>query len=109
VTFEGREKVAMREREQEPVKTLHATVRGLVQMVGFRQFVWMRARGLGLTGYVRNSDDGENVAVVAEGPAPALEELLRHLHRGPFMARVDEVEVSWSDESGNYQTFDVAY
>lgn len=100
----------MREQQdREPVKTLRATVRGLVQMVGFRQFVWMRARGLGLTGYVRNGDDGRSVEVVAEGPVTALEELLRHLHRGPFMAKVDEVEASWSDESGNFEAFGVAY
>lgn len=97
------------QQDREQVRTLRATVRGLVQMVGFRQFVWMRASGLGLAGYVRNGDDGRSVEVVAEGPASALEELLRHLHRGPYMARVDEVEASWSDESGNYQTFDVAY
>lgn len=98
----------MREQGNEgQIKTLRATVRGLVQMVGFRQFVWMRARGLGLAGYVRNGNDGRSVEVVAEGPASALEELLRHLHRGPYMARVDEVEASWSDESGNYETFDV--
>lgn len=91
----------------EQVRTLRATVRGLVQMVGFRQFVWMRARGLGLAGHVRNGDDGRSVEVVAEGPASALEELLGHLRRGPYMARVDEVEASWSEESGNYKTFDV--
>lgn len=97
------------QQDREAVRTLRATVRGLVQMVGFRQFVWMRARGLGLTGYVRNGDDGRSVEVAAEGPAPALEELLRHLQRGPFMARVDEVETSWSDESGKFETFEVTH
>jgi acylphosphatase len=97
------------QQETEKTRTLRATVRGLVQMVGFRQFVWMRARGLGLAGYVRNGADGQSVEVIAEGPVSTLEELLQHLHRGPFMARVDEVEASWSDESGSFETFDVAY
>ena len=39
-------------------KALRAVVSGIVQAVGFRQFVILRARGLGLTGYVRNGDDG---------------------------------------------------
>jgi len=90
-------------------KTLRAVVRGMVQAVGFRQFVLIRARSLGLSGYVRNGDDGRSVEVVAEGPAAALEELLQHLRRGPFLSRVDEVEASWSEEQGNYDSFAVDF
>ncbi len=90
-------------------KTLRAVVRGMVQAVGFRQFVLIRARSLGLAGYVRNGDDGLSVEVVAEGPVAALEELLGHLRRGPFLARVDEVEVVWSEAVGNYDGFGVDF
>ena len=90
-------------------KTLRAVVRGMVQAVGFRQFVLIRARSLGLSGYVRNGDDGRSVEVVAEGPVATLEELLGHLHRGPFLARVDEVEVSWSEGAGSYDSFGVDF
>jgi len=54
--------------DQRPA-SLHATVRGRVQGVGFREFVLTRARALGLTGAARNLLDGRSVEVVAEGLA----------------------------------------
>ena len=82
------------QEEKQKTKTLRATVRGKVQAVGYRQFVLMKARSLGLTGYVRNGEDGWSVEVVSEGPVDVLKDLLQHLHRGPFLSRVDEVEES---------------
>ena len=96
----------MTEEEQ---GALRATVRGVVQAVGFRQFVLMRARGLGLAGYVRNGDDGLSVEVVAEGPQPALDELVRYLWKGPFMSRVDEVEMDWREPAGRYSRFEIRF
>lgn len=46
---------------------------------------------MGLTGTVRNLPDG-SVEVQAQGPADALEQLRRLLHRGPPAARVERVE-----------------
>ena len=46
---------------------LTARVFGVVQGVGFRFWTMGRAEDLGLTGKVKNLDDG-SVAVVAEGP-----------------------------------------
>jgi len=95
--------------EKQRTKTLRATVRGKVQAVGYRQFVLMKARSLGLTGYVCNGEDGCSVEVVAEGPVDILKDLLRHLSRGPFLSRVDEVEESWSDEVSGHDSFDIAF
>lgn len=98
-----------RESGEEAGKAFRAFVRGRVQGVGFRQFVWTRARGLGLSGYVRNGPDGYSVEVTAEGTEKALQRLLDHLHRGPFMARVDEVDVEWLQEGGRFQSFEVRF
>ena len=47
------------------------TVAGRVQGVGFRYFVARSARGLGLSGYVRNLPDGTvEVAAVGNRAAP---------------------------------------
>jgi len=90
------------------VASLRAIVRGRVQGVGFRDFVWRRARFLGLSGYVRNLPDGRSVEVVAEGERQALEQLLEYLREGPRAARVDEVEVHWGQPSGGYPDFGIA-
>jgi len=73
--------------------------------VGFRDFVWRRARFLGLTGYVRNGDDGRTVEVVAEGERESLEQLLEYLREGPRLARVEDVEVHWGEASGRFTDF----
>lgn len=88
---------------------LNATVRGKVQMVGFRQFVVERARSLGLTGWVRNGDDGRSVEVVAEGERQRLEALLRLLHQGPRLAVVQAVDASWEPPTGEFREFSVRW
>lgn len=65
-------------------------VRGMVQGVGFRPFVYRLAIELGLSGWVRNDADG--VEIEAQGGEAALVALLRGLEsEAPDLARVDEV------------------
>ncbi len=46
-----------------PARRKHIDVRGIVQGVGFRPFVYNLARSLGLTGYVFNSSAGVTIEV----------------------------------------------
>ena len=57
------------------------TVRGRVQGVGFRPYVWRLARAAGLTGHVRN--DGAGVQIMAWGTQGALEDFLRNMQQTP--------------------------
>lgn len=66
-------------------------VRGRVQGVGFRNFVQREAVSLGLTGWVRNLDNGD-VEVHAQGSPGLLDDLAGLLHRGPRFAEVRSVE-----------------
>lgn len=68
-------------------RAIRVVVRGEVQGVGFREATRRRALGLGVMGWVRNSDDG-TVAVHAEGPADAVDSLLAFLRVGPRGAAV---------------------
>lgn len=85
-----------------------ATVHGRVQGVFFRDFVQLHAEALGLTGYVRNLP-GRMVEVRAEGEKEKLLQLLRYLELGPPRARVDKVDVNWSEYSGSFRQFQVRY
>jgi acylphosphatase len=89
------------------VKRLQAVVSGRVQGVGFREFVRHEAATRGITGYVRNSDDGRNVEVTAEGDEAAIDALVERLHDGPRFARVDRVDVTFSDAGGGFAKFSV--
>ena len=85
---------------------LHATVEGHVQGVGFRFFVVDQAQYLGLTGWVRNTFDGE-VEVVAEGARDDLEKLLTQLWQGPTSAYVTKVSSDWKEATGEYRRFGI--
>jgi acylphosphatase len=64
-------------------------VRGRVQGVGYRYFAERAAAQVGVTGYVRNRDDGD-VEVYAVGTAPQLSRFSAMLRQGP----------RWSDVRG---------
>jgi acylphosphatase len=66
-------------------------VRGRVQGVGFRYFVELAAHELGVTGWVRNLDDGR-VETYAVGTKKQLEDFNGRLWRGPRWADVRSVE-----------------
>jgi len=91
------------------VVSLHAIVRGRVQGVNFRDFVYRRAISLALTGYVRNLPDMRSVEVVAEGQRERLERLVEQLREGPRGARVDSVDVQWGEASGQYTRFRLTF
>jgi len=63
---------------------------------------------LGLTGWVRNVNDG-SVEVTAEGPRPALDQLLTFLHQGPLSAAVKEVHEDWLAATGEFKDFNVRW
>jgi len=79
--------------------TCRLEVRGTVQGVGFRPFVYRLASGLGLDGSVRNA--GGCVLVEAAGPSAAVSELTRRLPaEAPPQARVTALVVSYVDGAG---------
>ena len=68
-------------------------IRGRVQGVGFRYFAERAANEVGVSGWVRNDDDG-TVQVYAVGSAEQLSELAGMLWKGPKWAEVRGVDES---------------
>jgi hydrogenase maturation protein HypF len=80
-------------------KRLKLTVRGAVQGVGFRPFVYRLATDLGLRGWVNNSAQG--VFIEVEGPQARLEEFrLRLEAEKPPRSFIQSLEASWLDPAG---------
>lgn len=86
------------------MKQVHILVSGRVQMVGFRISTARKARELGLTGWVKNTDDSR-VEAIFQGDNEAMEEMLFWCHQGPPSAQVDQVEII-DDQSMLQPTFD---
>ena len=85
---------------------VHAVVTGLVQGVGFRYFVQLRAGAYGLGGWVRNRPDG-TVEIVAEGEAERLNSFLAAIRTGPRAAHVTDLRLERSKVSTVTTTFEV--
>jgi acylphosphatase len=81
-------------------------VTGRVQGVGFRWFVEKEASDLGLSGWVRNRQDG-TVEVLAAGSKEKLDALYDILQRGPRAARVDFVQVIEAEVTNDLNSFRV--
>ncbi|HXS99392.1 MAG TPA: acylphosphatase [Elusimicrobiota bacterium] len=73
-----------------PLTRRLVTFVGRVQGVGFRWFVKESADALGLSGWVRNRDDG-SVELEVEGSTDSLDELERRLRTGNPAAIVDKI------------------
>ncbi len=84
---------------------LSVKVRGIVQGVGFRPFIYQLAERHELTGWVRNTS--RQVEIEIDGSEVALERFLRDLReRAPPLARIDEVHVDQRPPSG-FSTFEI--
>ena len=85
---------------------VHLKIIGRVQGVYYRATTVQQAANLGLTGWVRNCDDG-SVEVVAEGPRAKLEEFIALCRIGPPGARVSQVEVRWQTAENSFRGFTI--
>ena len=84
---------------------LHIVIRGAVQGVGFRPFVYRLAVELGLHGRVRNSPQG--VFIDAEGPKETLDVFLLRVHADkPPISFIQSLEFSQLDPAG-FTSFEI--
>ena len=76
---------------------------GRVQGVGFRYSMERKARGLGVTGWVKNRHDG-SVEAMVQGSAEAVAAITEWARRGPLGATVTDLKES--EGSGDYSSFE---
>ena len=87
---------------------LRIDVRGIVQGVGFRFFVQQNASELGLTGWVRNMDDG-SVTMEIQGQEAPVDELERLIRKGNGFIRVDELSLEEREAVAAEERFQIRY
>ncbi|MEX2453888.1 MAG: acylphosphatase [Rhodospirillaceae bacterium] len=75
------------------MKTVRAVIAGRVQGVWYRAWTAERAAEFGLSGWVRNRQDG-TVEAVFSGSAEAVDRMVEACRKGPPLARVESVELS---------------
>ncbi|CAB3820618.1 Acylphosphatase [Achromobacter aegrifaciens] len=72
------------------IETVHVTITGTVQGVGYRHATVRRAHMLGAKGWVQNLPNG-TVEAMVQGTADQVDHMLEWLRRGPPGASVQEI------------------
>ncbi len=83
-------------------------IRGIVQGVYFRVNTRKTARKHCVYGWVRNNKDG-SVEAVFEGRRENVEAAVDWCKTGPPGARIDEIELTWTERIENFKSFHVDY
>ncbi len=81
-------------------------IRGFVQGVGFRYYVYRIGMNLRLRGYVRNLVTGE-VEMEVEGDRSLVEEMISQVRVGPRMSHVTDVAVEWREPQHDFSSFEI--
>lgn len=86
--------------ERDAASGLRVFVRGIVQGVGFRPFIFNLAQRLGLKGWVKNTSSGVEIEV--SGRAEDLERFVQAVRsEAPPLARIDELNIAPIDANGH--------
>lgn len=86
------------------MKAIHLKITGRVQGVFFRSSTKEKADALGITGWVKNCDDG-SVEVLAQGEEEELNEFERWCEKGPPTADVECTQKEQSTFQNNIKDF----
>ena len=89
-------------------KFVRLIIRGNVQGVGFRYFVWKQAVRLSILGTVKNMSNG-SVYVLATGKTEDLMELIRICNEGPSGSIVDSIDINWEQTGPDFHKFEIVY
>jgi acylphosphatase len=85
---------------------VHVMISGRVQGVWFRASTKQKADELGLTGWVKNTKDGD-VEAVFEGEESLVDEMIAWCWNGPPLAHVTEVTVVQRHHTTQFADFTI--
>jgi len=88
-------------------KRVNVYYSGYVQGVGFRFTAEYIARGLGLTGWVKNLPDGK-VEVVCEGDESAISDFLNQLENR-MKGYISNRTLNWQEYKDEFEEFEIRF
>lgn len=73
--------------------TVHIFISGVVQGVGYRQFVKSFAKKNTISGWVQNTPEGK-VEAVLQGSIENVEKMVKLCWKGPFLSEVKDIAIT---------------
>ncbi len=87
------------------LKTFQILIKGIVQGVGFRPFIYKIATKYHLKGYVLNNNQGVKLCI--QGEEKNLQSFLKSLKNSPNSARIDSITQKELKTSPNFHSFEI--
>lgn len=87
-------------------RTVSVIIMGRVQGVSYRAWTQAEAGARGLSGFVRNQDDG-SVEALFSGPAEVVDQMVALCRSGPPSARVSDISVREGGDPPDTSQFEV--
>ncbi len=88
------------------LKQVHIYIKGDVIGVGFRAWTKIQAKIIGVTGWVRNHQDGFVEAQI-QGEMEKVEQMIELLKKGPPVSHVSGVEIFWQEPKEIFDQFEI--
>jgi len=83
--------------------------RGIVQGIGYRPFVYGKAKDLHLHGFVRNQGDA-GVLIIAEGSKHLLLKFIESLKKDkPYLAKYEDFQIIWENGTNEFDDFNILF
>ena len=86
----------------------HVVISGRVQGVCYRMETQRAAKGIDVSGWVKNRLDG-TVEAVFEGNRKQVDQIIEWCRKGPALAQVSNIEIRWESATGEFADFDITY
>ncbi|MFH1229447.1 MAG: acylphosphatase [Candidatus Aenigmatarchaeota archaeon] len=90
------------------MRRVHVFIHGMVHGVFFRANIQRKAIELDVTGYAKNTDDGD-VECIFEGEEEDIDEMLEFCREGPRNAQVEDVDIEDENYTGEFDNFEIRY
>ena len=88
-------------------KQVHVYFTGRVQGIGFRFTCQDIARGMGITGWVKNLPNGR-VEITAESDEEKLSEFISRL-KTYFSRHIEDTDINWQGAGGEFKDFGIEF
>ena len=86
---------------------VHILVHGKVHGVFFRDYTKKTADKMGITGWVKNTDNA--VEIIGEGDKTKLREFILECQKGSPLAKVEKLDYKLEDYTGKFDRFFINY
>ncbi len=88
------------------LKQVHLFIKGDVIGVGFRAWTKIQAKIIGVTGWIRNNNEGF-VEALLQGEEEKVKQIIELIKKGPLVSHIENVEIFWQEPKEVFDYFEI--